>query len=137
MKEQALPLIASKYDVRVMHRRRPTGLPVRSIARLRPGAAVPPPPQKRPARRHRSAGRGLEPDVLRSSKPGAIGRPSARVHDSVVLRGARVEAGAVLVRSVVCPGAVVARDRTAVDRLVAATAGGSKGLPPQEPVPAR
>ena len=32
MKEQALPLIASRFDVRVMRRRRPTGLPIRSLA---------------------------------------------------------------------------------------------------------
>ena len=37
--------------------------------------------------------------------------PSARVHDSVVLRGGVVEAGAVLVRSIVCPGGVVRRLR--------------------------
>ena len=31
MKEQALPLIAQKYDVKVMHCRRPSGLPIRSL----------------------------------------------------------------------------------------------------------
>jgi hypothetical protein len=40
------------------------------------------------------------------------------VHDSVVLRGAVVEAGAVVVRSIVCPGGVVKKDRQAVDQLV-------------------
>lgn len=45
--------------------------------------------------------------------------PSARVHDSVVLRGSRVRRGAVLVRSVVCPGAVVRNHEIVVGRLVA------------------
>jgi hypothetical protein len=36
----------------------------------------------------------------------------------VVLAGARVEEGAVLVRSLVCPGAVIRRDRTQVDQLI-------------------
>ena len=31
MKEQVLPLIASRYDVRVIRRRRPTGLPLRTL----------------------------------------------------------------------------------------------------------
>ena len=55
---------------------------------------------------------------------GAVVDPSARLHDSVVLRGGRVEYGAVLVRSVVCPGGVVRRERTAVDQFV--TAGQAK-----------
>ena len=31
MKEQAMPLIAQKFAIEVMHRRRPTGLPIRSV----------------------------------------------------------------------------------------------------------
>src|SRR5258707_11125647 len=49
---------------------------------------------------------------------GAIIDPSARVHDSVVLRGGVVEPGAILVRSVVCPSAIVKRDRTIVDDFI-------------------
>ena len=135
MKEQALPLIASKYDVRVMRHRRPTGLPVRSVSDY-----------VHALRFHhlRKSGRLGAVDPLAEDwspsfsivEPGASVDPSARVHDSVVLREARVDAGAVLVRSVVCAGAVVARDRTAVDQLVAASGRSSKGLPPQEPIPA-
>jgi hypothetical protein len=40
------------------------------------------------------------------------------VHDSVVLKGGSVEGGAVVVRSIVCPGGVVRRDRSAVDQFV-------------------
>jgi len=35
-----------------------------------------------------------------------------------VLRGGVVEAGAVAVRSIICPGGVVKKDRQAVDQLV-------------------
>ena len=117
MKEQALPLIASKYDVRVMHRRRPTGLPLRSVADY-----------VHALRLHHQcrSGRSAASDPLAEDwsptfslvEEGAAVDAAARVHDAVVLRGARVEAGAVVVRSVVCPGAIVGRDRTAVDQLV-------------------
>jgi ADP-glucose pyrophosphorylase len=53
-------------------------------------------------------------------EPGAMVDPSARVHDSIVLEGGVVEAGAVLVRSIVCAGEVVRRDKTIVDQFVAA-----------------
>jgi len=51
-------------------------------------------------------------------EPQANVAPSARIHDSVVLRGARVEDGAVIVRSVVCPGAIVKRGVMAVDQFL-------------------
>ncbi|MDB5289197.1 MAG: putative glycosyltransferase [Phycisphaerales bacterium] len=117
MKEQGLPLIAGKYEVRVVKRRRPTGLPVRSLEgyiqalhfyhRRRAGT----PPAADPLAEDWSPSFSL-------IEPGATVDPTARIHDSVVLAGATVEAGAVLVRSVACPGTVVRRDRTAVDRLV-------------------
>lgn len=117
MKEQALPLIASKYDVRVMHRRRPTGLPVRSLSDYIQALRF--------HHRHKS-GRPAATDPLAEDwsptfslvEDGAMVDPSARLHDSVVLRGGRVEPGAVVVRSVVCPGTTVGRDRTAVDLIV-------------------
>jgi hypothetical protein len=117
MKEQALPLISSKYDVRVLHRRRPTGLPVRSLSDYIQALRF----------HHRSRnGRHSENDPLAEDwsptfslvEGGAQVDASARLHDSVVLQGGRVEPGAVVVRSVVCPDATVGRDRTAVDRLV-------------------
>ncbi|HSU65951.1 MAG TPA: WecB/TagA/CpsF family glycosyltransferase [Tepidisphaeraceae bacterium] len=117
MKEQALPLIASKYDVRVLHRRRPTGLPVRSLSDYIQALRL----------HHREkSGRPPSTDPLAEDwgpsfsiiEEGAKVDPSARVHDSVVLRGARIEPGAIVVRGLVCPGGVVARDRAAVDRIV-------------------
>lgn len=116
MKEQALPAIASKYDVRVLQCRTATGLPIRSladyIATLRTF--------------HRTTGRPAATDPFAEDfkstfaivEPGASVAPTARVHDAVVLAGAVVEAGAVVVRSVVSGGGVVRKDRKAVDHYV-------------------
>ncbi len=119
MKEQALPIIASKFDVRVLDRAQSTGLPVRSLADY--VAAM------RRHHRHR-AGLATTSDPLAEDwrpsfaivEDGATVDPTARVHDSVVLSGGVVEAHAVVVRSVVCPGGVVRRDRSAVDQFVTA-----------------
>jgi N-acetylglucosaminyldiphosphoundecaprenol N-acetyl-beta-D-mannosaminyltransferase len=117
MKEQGLPLIASKYDVRVLRRRRPTGLPVRSLSDYIGALRL----------HHRDkTGRPHTSDPLAEDwgptfsliEAGASADHSARIHDSVVLSGAHVEPGAVLVRSVVCPGVIVGRDRTIADRIV-------------------
>jgi len=116
MKEQALPLIASKFDVRVVDRRRPTGLPVRSlgdyIAALR-------------LHHRRLNGKQARIDPLaedwKSSfsiiEAGASVDASAQVHDSVILRGAQVHAGVAVVRSLVCPEAVVPKDSRVVEQL--------------------
>ena len=117
MKEQAMPLIAQRYAVEVCHRRRPTGLPIRSVQ------------DYVTAMRYyhmRRAGKPTLTDPLAEDwhpsfgivEEGAVVDPTARVHDSVVLRGGVVEAGAVLVRSVVCPSGLVRRDRTLVDEFV-------------------
>jgi mannose-1-phosphate guanylyltransferase len=117
MKEQALPAIARQHEVTVIHRRRPTGLPVRTLT------------DYVSALRHyhgRRAGKPALPDPLAEDylpafaivEQGATVDPRAHVHDSVVLRGGIIEPGAVVVRSIVCPGGVVKRDRHAVDQLV-------------------
>ncbi|HLL89121.1 MAG TPA: WecB/TagA/CpsF family glycosyltransferase [Tepidisphaeraceae bacterium] len=117
MKEQALPAIASRFDVKVVHARRPTGLPIWSLGDY--VAAL------RSHHRRGHAGEGHRPaaDPLAEDwrptfsivEDGATVDPTAKVHDSVVLRGGVVEPGAVLVRTVVCPGGVVRRDKTVVD----------------------
>lgn len=119
MKEQALPGIAAQYDVTVVNRRRPTGLPIRSLAEYI--AAL------RQYHRRRAGKLAISDPLAEEWRPtfsiveeGAQVDGMARIHDAVVLKGGRVEAGAVLVRSVVCDGATVRRDRTAVDRIVAA-----------------
>jgi hypothetical protein len=120
MKEQGIPLIAQQHRVTVVRRQRAIGLPIRSLqeyvtamrwslAGHRTDAAVPTSPF---AEVWRSAGALTE--------AGASVHPSAKLHDSVVLAGGCVQANAILVRSLVCPGATVARGRTVVDRIVTA-----------------
>jgi N-acetylglucosaminyldiphosphoundecaprenol N-acetyl-beta-D-mannosaminyltransferase len=124
MKEQALPQIASRYEVSVLHRRRPTGLPVRTLGDY-VGAL-------RTYHRRKSGRAAITTDPLAEDwrptfsvvEEGASVDPLASVHDSVVLRGARLEAGAVAVRSVVCPRGIVRRDVPAVDQFVTAGSGG-------------
>jgi hypothetical protein len=117
MKEQALPQIALNYDVRVVRRRRPTGLPIRTLEDFVQALRL---------HHRRRQGKPFIADPLAEDwspafalvEPGAQVDPSARVHDSIVLTGGVVEAGAVLVRSVVCAGEVVRRDKTIVDQFV-------------------
>jgi len=113
MKEQALPIISKKYDVRVVQCRRPTGLAIRTlsdyIAALRA--------LHRPTR---AAATDPWAEDWKSTfaivEPGATVSPTARIHDSVIFSGATVEANAVVVRSVVA--GTVRRDREAVDQYV-------------------
>jgi N-acetylglucosaminyldiphosphoundecaprenol N-acetyl-beta-D-mannosaminyltransferase len=113
MKEQALPSIASKHDVRVVQCRRPTGLPIRLLSDYVAALRA----LHQPVR-----GASTDPwaedwkSTFAIVEPGATVSSSARIHDSVVLAGGIVEAGAVVVRSVVA--GTVRKDRKAVDRCV-------------------
>lgn len=115
LKEQAMPQIAARYDVRVL-----------------PSADAPPIPiltldgYLRAVRECHADGAPPVEDWRCSfalAEAGASVHPSARLHDAVVLAGARVEAGAVVVRSVIGPGAVVARGGSAIDELVSGPEG--------------
>jgi NDP-sugar pyrophosphorylase family protein len=117
MKEQVLPRIAQKFDIRVAHFEQPTGVPIRSLSDYIRALSI-----------YHQARKGVEtvdPFAENLKSLFAIVHPQAHVdstaklHDSVVLPGGRVEAGAVLVRSIVCPGAVVRRDQRVVERIVA------------------
>lgn len=120
LKEQALPDIARRHTVSVLHRNRPTGLPIKSRADY-----------VLALRQYHSWRQGLlgEDGQLTLEdwrhafgivESGASVAKTARIHSSVVLAGAVVEAGAILVRSVICGGATVAKGATVVDRMVAA-----------------
>jgi len=125
MKEQGLPAIAAKHDVRVLQCRRPTGLPIRTLSdyveALRAihgphGRPMPGDPLSDPL------GDPLSEEwksTFAIVEPGASVAPSARIHDSIILSGATVDAGAVVVRSVIGPGGIVRKDRKAVDQCVA------------------
>jgi NDP-sugar pyrophosphorylase family protein len=120
MKEQALPQIALHYEVRVVRRRRPTGLPIRTLEDFVQALRL---------HHRRRQGKPFIADPLAEDwspafaliEPGATVDASARIHDSIVLAGAVVEPGAVLVRSLVCAGEVVRHDKTIVDQCVCTT----------------
>jgi hypothetical protein len=125
LKEQALPALAEHSSVRVVRREQPAALPVRTasdyIAALRfhyNGGADHP----QPAEEIRTSGPFAEAwsPVFSLCERGSQVEPSARLHDSVVLRGGRVQRGAVVARSVICAGAVVRKDQVVVDQLVTA-----------------
>jgi mannose-1-phosphate guanylyltransferase len=123
MKEQALPAIAKKHAVAVVHRATAGAVQVRTaggyIAALR----------RRYAGLHGAALRGADGDLddpyreqwrpeFAIVEEGATVSSTAALHDSVVLAGAEVNAKAVLVRCLVCPGAVVPRGQTVMDQLI-------------------
>jgi hypothetical protein len=127
MKEQAMPLIAQNFAVEVLHRRRPTGLPVRSVDDYITALRY---------YHMRRAGKTTLADPLAEEwqpsfgivEEGAVVDPTARIHDSVVLRGGVVESGSVLVRSFVCPSGLVRKDRTLVDEFVKPVTIGRRSL---------
>lgn len=122
MKEQGLPLIAARHEVKVLHCRRPTGAPVRTLADYLGALRL----HHRRRNGRLAGGAGATTDPLAEDwqpsfaivEPGASVAPQAHLHDSVVLRSAIVESGASLVRCVVCPGAVVRQKTSAIDGFV-------------------
>jgi mannose-1-phosphate guanylyltransferase len=114
LKEQALPRLAKRHRVAVVQRRHATGAPLRTTRQYLLAL-------RQFARRQRAPEAGMPAFGL--VEPGAQVAPTAFLHDSVALRGSRVEDGAVLVRSIVCGGALVRRGETLIDRVVAAEAG--------------
>lgn len=132
MKEQAMPGITAKFDVRLLRHRRPTGLPIRSLEDYMMGLRL---------YHRRKVGKPMVTDPLAEDwtpafslvEDGAKVAPAARIHDSVVLSGATVEANAVVVRSLVCGDAAVRTGRTVVDQYVTAA---PKNIPGPMPVAA-
>lgn len=120
-KEQALPHIAKQFDVRVVHCRRPTGLPLRTtsdyVLALRQW-------HRGPGRLQGSRRGQIDPlaeDFSRGFtvvESGAWVDSTAYLHDAVVLRGARIEGGSAVVRSLIGPRAVLKRDSRVIDQFV-------------------
>ena len=115
LKEQALPRISTQHVVRVVHREHRVCLPIRTmdeyVESLRVYWRGPSPTDDDPF------AEDWRPSFS-VAEEGAEIAPSARVHDSVVLRGGRVGAGALLFGSVVTSGASVLAGGRVVDRLV-------------------
>ena len=117
MKEQALPSIAKSHDVRVVHCRQPTGLPLFSLTDY--VGALQQFHRRRASRRART--NPLGEDFARHFaivEAGAEVASDAYLHDAVVLDGAIVEPGAAVIRSLVLPGAVVRAGAEVSDQLV-------------------
>ncbi len=117
MKEQALPVLARQFHVQHLTHAYPTGLPIRALEEY--VTAV----QHRYRQR---LGRPVSNDPFAEDcrpsfaiiEEGAQVHPTAKVHDSVILAGARVDEGALVIRSVICPGLIVRAGEHIVDQLV-------------------
>ncbi len=130
-KEQCLPKIAQDFRVKVVHAQRRAALAVRTLEQyirtlraLYAGQADSPELEVAdPYAEEWSPTFSLVDETAQVAK-------GARVHDSVVMRNARIGVGAVLVRSLVCEGAVVASGRVVFDSVVGgsrASAGSGRG----------
>ena len=125
LKEQALPTIAKSFDVRVVRLDQPMGMPIRTQRHYLDALRT----YYRLASGQVGAVALWQEEDWQASfglvESGAQVAQSATIHDSVVLRGAVVEPDAVVVRSIVCESAVVARGVSAMDCFVTSKAGGS------------
>ena len=124
LKEQGLPLMAARNDVRVHSRSRAAGLPIRTPRDyltalhayhvLQGGDAAAASHDQPFAERWRRRFSIIE--------SGAVVADDAELHNSVVLRGGRVESHALLVNSIVCgSGGVVHKREQVIERLVSGT----------------
>jgi hypothetical protein len=114
LKEQAFPEIAKYYRVHVVRHIRASGLPIRTLEdyiealrayrRLRAGNID-----------HRAEEDGYP--LFEIIEDGAVVNPESRLHDSIVLRGGRVEGESVLFRSIVGPKGIV-RQKTLVGKII-------------------
>lgn len=122
LNEQALPEMARSHQVRVAQFASPAAMSVRTLPSYLNALRV--------YHRHASGRHDLDQPFEEHWRPtfgivepgASIGR-GVIVHDSVVLAGAKVESGAVLVRSVVCPGATVGRDSRVIDKVLSGSGG--------------
>ncbi|MGB0766088.1 MAG: hypothetical protein ACPGYV_00095 [Phycisphaeraceae bacterium] len=117
LNEQALPDLAKDHEVTIARFASPAAMSVRTLPSYINALRL--------YHRHASGRCDLDHPFEEQWRPtfgivepgASVGR-AVVVHDSVVLAGARIETGAVLVRSVICPGAVVGRDVHVVDQVV-------------------
>ncbi len=114
LNEQAMPVIASDHDVRIVRYERPVACSLRTLRGYMHAL-------RRFHCEHQAVNRGAPHDwesAFSLVEPGAQVHESAVMHDSVVLEGGRVEPGAVVVRSVVCAGGVAPAGQVISDTVV-------------------
>lgn len=115
LNEQALPEIAKHHSVKVCRYEQPAGMSVRTRQDYLDAVRS---CHERTNGQCRLSNTQLDEDwcpTFGIVEPGASVDPSAVIHDSVVLAGGRVEADAVLVRSIVGPHGLVSRNESAVE----------------------
>jgi hypothetical protein len=116
LKEQALPAIAARHVVRAVS----GGGSSHSVRKWNDYLAALRHRHRTPDEAEADAYQEDWQPLFRVVENGAHVDPTAGIHDSVVLEGARVEAKAIVVRCLVAPGAVVRRGQVIVGRLVTA-----------------
>jgi NDP-sugar pyrophosphorylase family protein len=119
LKEQALPQICRDHRVSVVESATPTGMSMRTLSDYLQALRL----------HHMNlSNKPIVNDAwaenLKSSfaivEEGAKVHPGVRIHDGVILAGSTVDPGAVVVRSLICPGVRIRRDQRVVDRVMAA-----------------
>jgi exopolysaccharide biosynthesis WecB/TagA/CpsF family protein len=118
LKEQAVPQIARRFSMRHVRYPHATGLAVRTLTdyvralqvlqQLKDAEAIA--NETMPQRTARRPFTIIE--------HGAYVHPSAHIYDSVIMRDARIEAGAIVVRSVACSGSTLKRLQMSVDSIL-------------------
>jgi len=119
LKEQLLPRLTDRFDVRAVRFDHATGRPVRTLESYIEALRAHADAQEQGVRGPFAERWGPTFGV---AEAGAEVDPTARLHDSVVLSGGRVEAGAVLVRCVVGESGAVRRGQVVVDSVVSSAA---------------
>jgi hypothetical protein len=114
LKEQVLPQLASRFDVRVVRDGHPSPLPIRSLAGyIHALRSV-----FNPASGTKSTAAEEWRSAFSIAEDGSTVHPTARLHDSAVLKGGKVGAGALVVRCLVGPGGSVAAGEAIFDKLI-------------------
>ncbi len=120
LNEQALPAIAQNHCVKVCRYEQPASMAIRSRRSYLDAVRAHHKRTNNPCQLTDTTPDEDWSPTFGIVEPGATVDPSAVVHDSVVLAGGRVEANAVLVRSIVGPQGRVSQGESAVECIAAA-----------------
>ena len=127
-KEQAIPRIKSNRTVAAVHCADAPAVTMRNAAQYLQGLRQ---LHSRGVADDAAADVPTVPEAFRESwrptfaivEPGAVADPTAIIHDSVIMRGARVGQRAIVARSLISPGMVIPDDAAVVGRFMLQKAG--------------
>jgi hypothetical protein len=120
-KEQALPKIASAHCVNALRTDRIIAAPIRTAEQYIRALRMFHQAESDRAGGGSERGPAFAEDwgpVFEVVEDGAIIEPQSRIHDSVILAGARIGSGALVARSVIGPGAIILRGAVVVDQII-------------------